>query len=436
MKTVNVGLIGFGTVGKGVVKTLLQKKKVLRERTGVSINLVRVVDKDLRARKGVPVNRKLLSRDIDSVVKNKSIDIVVELIGGMHPAKEIILRSLTLGKHVVTANKALLAEHGREIFTAASRFGSHLGFEASVGGGIPVINPLRRTLIANNIERIYGILNGTSNFILSKMSNEGLSFREALRIAQSKGIAEKNPNLDINGADSAHKLVILALLGFGKAVNLKEIYTEGITAIEPQDLEHAGKWGYTAKLLGIAKKAGRELDIRVHPTLISSNSVLASVKYEDNAILIKGDMVGEALFYGKGAGTFPTASSVISDIVDIAKDLGMHAEGNLKKGRVFSRVEFGSGIGKVRRINDLSSRSYLRFSAIDRPGVLAGISGILSQNKISIATVIQKERKKGQPVPIVMLTHDANEGRMKKALARIDGLPFITRKTVRLRIEQ
>jgi len=429
MKTVNVGIIGFGTVGKGVVKTLLSKRKFLEERSGVSINLAKVADKDLRPRKGIRLPRRLLTKNIDSVIKDKNIDIIVELIGGMHPAKEIMLKAITLGKAVVTANKALLAEHGREIFTAASRFRVPVGFEASVGGGIPVINALRRSLVANDIELIYGILNGTSNFILSKMSEEGGSFHDALDDAKSKGIAESNPKLDINGVDASHKLAILALLGFGLAVRPKDIYTEGIEGLDAADIQYAKSWGYDIKPLAIVEKVGRKLDLRVHPTLISSKAILASVKGENNAIFVRGDMVGETLFYGKGAGSFPTASSVVSDIVDVAK-----ISGGFKKARSPFKVEFNGELKRIRKIEDLAIRYYLRFSAIDKPGVLAKISGVLAQNKISIATVAQKERKKGQPVPIIMLTHYANEGSMNKALDKIKKLSFVTKKPVKIRI--
>ena len=431
MKTVNVGLIGFGTIGKGVVKTFLTKKKVLEERAGVSINLVKIADKDLRPRRGVHVPKKLLTKNIDAIIKDKSIDIVIELMGGIHPAKEVILRSLTLGKHVVTANKALIAEHGKEIFTVASKFRSSVGFEASVGGGIPVINALSRGLVANDIESIYGILNGTSNFILTKMSEEECDFKAALKDAQDKGLAEKNPTLDISGGDSSHKLAILALLGFGINVKPKSIFIEGIENVDASDIEYAKNWGYAVKLLAIAKKRGHELDLRVHPTLISLKNILASVKYEDNAIFIIGDMVGESLFYGKGAGSFPTASAVVSDVIRIAKSMD-----DYRKTKESFKLEFKSGVKKVRKMNDLLSRYYLRFSAVDKPGVLAKVSKILAENNISIATVSQKERKMGQVVPLVMLTHHANEGKMNRALKKIDKLSFISGKTVKIRIER
>jgi len=431
MKTVNVGLIGFGTVGKGVVKALISKRKILESRSGISVKLTKIADKDLRPRPGIRVSRKLLTKSADSVIRDPNIDIVVELVGGINSAKDMILKSISAGKHVVTANKALLAEYGKEIFAAASKFHVSMGFEASVGGAIPIINSLQKSFIANDIELIYGILNGTSNFILSMMSEEGCSFKEALKRAQEKGIAERNPRLDISGEDALHKLSILTLLGFGIGVKPGSIFTEGIEEIKPIDIKYAGKWGYSLKPLVIAKKMGKELDLRVHPTLIPSGKILASVKYENNAIFVKGDMIGESLLFGKGAGSLPTASSVISDIIDIAK--GMN---DFRKAKAPFKFEFKSGIAKVQKINDLSTRYYLRFSAIDRPGVLAGISGALAESKISISTVTQKERKKGQPVPIVMLTHEANEGGLERALSRIDKLPYIKEKTVKIRIER
>jgi homoserine dehydrogenase len=431
MKTVNVGLIGLGTVGKGVVKALLSKKRILESRTGVSINLARVADKDIRASRGVKVPKKLLTRNADSVIRDKKIDVIIELIGGIHPAKEIILKSLTVGKHVVTANKALLAEYGKELFSAASKFRVGMGFEASVGGAIPIISALRKSFVANEIELVYGILNGTSNFILSKISEEGCSFREALKVAQKKGIAEKNPKFDINGVDSCHKLCLLALLGFGLSVRPKDIYVEGIEKIDPMDIQYAKSWGYAVKLLAIAKKAGNKLDLRVHPTLIPLKRILASVKHENNAIFVRGDMIGEALLSGKGAGSLPTASSVVSDIVDIIKGMD-----DFKKRKSPFRLEFSGGVKKLHKIKDLVTRYYVRFSAIDKPGVLAGVSSILAQNKISISTVAQKQRKKGSPVPIVMLTHEANEGSMRKALDKIDKLSYIAAKTVKIRIER
>jgi len=431
MRSINVGLIGFGTVGTGVVKALLAKKKVLAERSGIVINLIKIADKKLHRRRGIRLPKNILTSDIDSVLTDKNIDIIVELIGGIDPAKNIILKALTSGKHVVTANKALLAEFGSEIFSIARKFRVCLGFEASVGGGIPIINVLRKSLVSNDIEVIYGILNGTSNFILTKMSEQNQTFQQALRTARTKGIAEKDPSLDVSGMDSCHKLSILALLGFGLGVKYSDIYIEGIEKIDRTDIQYAKKWGYGVKLLAIAKRVGEKLDLRVHPTLIPLRSVLSSVKDENNAIFIRGDMVGETLFYGKGAGSYPTASSIISDIVEIAKNVD-----EVGRDRSPFKLGFSGRVKKLRKINDLATGYYLRFSAIDKPGVLSVISKVLAQNKISIATVTQKERKQGQPVPIVMLTHEANEGKMHKALDKIDRLSFIAEKTVRIRIER
>jgi len=438
MKAINVGLIGFGTVGKSVVKTLLSKKKMLRERTGVLVNLVKIADKDLKPRKGLKVPKRLLTKNINSLIKNPDIDIIVELIGGIHPAKEIIMKAIANGKHVVTANKALLAEEGEAIFKAALKRNVSVGFEASVGGGIPIVNILKKSLISNEIKVIYGILNGTSNFILTKMTDEDYSFKEALKEAQLRGIAEKNPKIDLNGRDSSHKLCILSLLGFGLIVKPRDIFVEGIERIDVQDIGYAKAWGYAVKLLAIAKKLGKELDLRVHPTLIPMRRLLANVKDENNAVYVEGDMVGETIFYGKGAGSFPTASSVVSDIIDIAKDLYEYADLRDIVGgaKINAGLGFTGGVQGVKKIDELNTRYYLRFSAIDKPGVLAGISDILAKNKISIATVSQKERKKGQAVPIVMLTHDANEGKMRKALKMIKRLSYVKGKTVKLRIER
>ncbi|MBN1354033.1 MAG: homoserine dehydrogenase [Candidatus Omnitrophica bacterium] len=430
MKNVNVGLVGFGTVGSGVVRTLLGKHRLIEKRSGVSVRLVKIADKNIKSRPGIRLPGGILTRNTDDVINDKKIDIVIELIGGIHPAKEIIIKALTSGKHVVTANKALLAEHGKEIFTAASRFRVNIGFEGSVGGGIPIISALQNSLVGNEIELISGILNGTSNFILSKMTDDNCSFAEALREARQRGIAEKNPKLDVMGFDSRHKLAILTLLGFGVSVKPENIYVEGIEDIDPLDIQYAGNWGYTVKLLAIAKKSGNGLELRVHPTLIPSRDILASVKDENNAIFVKGDMVGETLFYGRGAGSLPAASSVIGDVVEISKMIK-----SLRKPLFPIQMGANSGVKKICGMNNLATRYYVRFSAIDKPGVLAGVSGVLAKNGISIATVTQKERKKGQPVPIVMLTHEANEGWMNKALAVIDKMPFIKKKSVKIRME-
>ena len=312
MKTIKVGLIGFGTIGSGVIKVLAERRSWLKEKSGLDIELALVCDKDLKARRPVKVGKGLLTKDVGKILYNPEINIVVELIGGVHPAKDIILEAIRQGKGVVTANKALLAEAGQEIFEIAAKCGVAVGFEASVGGGIPIIRALKDGFVANRLDAIYGIINGTTNFILTKMEDEGLDFKDALRIAQAKGYAEANPALDISGRDSAHKLAILAYLGFGAAAKPDAVYAEGIKDIDRADIQYAGELGYAVKLLAIAKRSGDRLEMRVHPTLLKKDHLIANVKGVYNAIVVKGDLSGEQLFYGEGAGRYPTASAVIA----------------------------------------------------------------------------------------------------------------------------
>lgn len=422
MKRVNVGLIGLGTVGSGVVKVLQERKTLLRNLTGVDIELKYVCDRDLTSDRGVKADKRILTKDANKILKSPEIDIVVELIGGIHPAKEMILTALKNKKDVVTANKALLAEEGAGIFDAARRFKREVRFEASVGGGIPIIKALREGFIANEINGLYGIINGTCNYILSRMSDEGCAFKVALKEAQRMGIAERDPRLDVDGTDSAHKLILLAGLGFGVFAKLSQIYREGILGIEPRDIRYAKEMGYAVKLLAIAKRAGKELEARVHPTLIGNWHLLANVKGVYNAIYVKGDLTGENLFYGEGAGRFPTASAVISDIADLARSAAVPFRPN-------------AGNLRVKKMAEIRSRYYIRFSALDKPGVLAKISGILGENNISIASVTQKEERIASAVPIVMMTHEALEAKMQSALGLIDKLPVIKRKSVVIRME-
>lgn len=428
MKKINVGIIGFGTIGVGVVKALKSKRSFLREKSGIDVNIALVCDKDLKARRPVKIDRKLLTKSIGKVLYDPKIDIVVELIGGAHPAKDVVLEALRQGKHVVTANKALLSESGYEIFNLANTLGLSVGFEASVGGGIPIIRSLKEGFIANSFDLIYGIINGTSNFILSKMAEEGIGFKSALLIAQKRGYAERDPYLDISGGDSAHKLSILALLGFGVVARPKDIYTEGITDIELNDIEYAKDAGYAIKLLAIAKRSGTQLELRVHPTLIRSSHLLANVNDVYNAIFVKGDLVGENLFYGQGAGASPTSSAVVGDIIAIAKDMVRCA----KKERA---IAFKKDVAGLKKMDDIRTRYYIKFFAIDKPGVLARIASVLAKHKISIASVSQKERKEARVVPVVMMTHEASERDMAGALKEIDALNVIKKKSVRIRIE-
>ena len=428
MKKINIGLIGFGKIGSGVVKVLRSKRAFLKEKSGVDLKLVRICDKDIKSKRPVAVSKSILTRSLSKVLYDPKIDIVVELIGGIHPAKDVILEALRGGKHVVTANKALLAEAGSEIFSLANALALNVAFEASVGGGIPIIKSLKEGFIANRFDLVYGIVNGTSNFILTKMAEGPVSFKDALKIAQEKGYAEPDPYLDISGMDSSHKLSILALLAFGVSAKLSDIYTEGITEIESGDIQYAKELGYAVKLLAIAKRSGDSVELRVHPTMISKSHLLANVGGVYNAIFVKGDLIGENLFYGQGAGALATSSAVVSDIIGIAQALSCC-------GKVAGPIAFRKDVKNIKNIADIKTRFYMRFSAIDKPGVLAKISGILGKHNISIASVTQKEKKGSNIVPIVMMTHEALEFDMAKALKEIDGLIAIKKKTVKIRIE-
>lgn len=411
MKKIKVGLIGFGTIGCGVVKALIRKRAFIRDKSDIDLTLSAICDKDLKTKRAVKIDRKILTTSIGKVLYNPEIDIIVELIGGIRPAKDIILEALRQGKHVVTANKALLSESGYEIFKLANTLGLSVGFEASVGGGIPIIRAMKEGFIANKMELIYGIINGTSNFILSKMAEEGIGFNEALRLAQEKGYAERDPRLDISGNDSCHKLSILALIGFGVSVKPDAIYTEGITEIEACDIEYASELGYSIKPLAIAKRSVRSLELRVHPTLLPKSHMLANVNGVYNAIFVKGDLIGENLFYGKGAGADPTSSSVVSDIAAIAR----HISETSGTGKA-AYIGFKKDVEGIKKMDAVKTRYYIRLSAIDRPGVLARISGVLAKYRISIASVSQKERKASKIVPIVMMTHESLERDMASAI--------------------
>lgn len=430
MEKINVGVIGFGTVGEGVIRTLLTKPQFLEKKIGSRLVLKAVCDKDLRRKREAGLNPRILTNDVQRILHNSDIQIVVELIGGIHPAKEFILEAFRRGKHVVTANKALLAECGEEIFRAAKASGVDLYFEASVGGGIPIIKALRESLGANHIDTLLGIVNGTSNYILTSMAQEGLSFTQALLEAKKKGYAERNPALDIKGFDSAHKLAILSLLGFGKSVDIGDIYIEGIENISLSDIAYAQGLGYVIKPLAIAKNVKGQLEVRVHPTLLSKEHLLSNVNGVYNAIYVHGDLAGGTLFYGRGAGSRPAASSVVSDIIDVARNIRNNAAC-----RVPIYVE-DKTIRKLRNMDDIETRYYLRLSVIDKPGCLSTIAAILGKCGISIASVMQKERKLAKIVPVVMMTHEAREKNIRLSLQQIDKLNVIKKKTVAIRVER
>jgi len=429
--SVSVGIIGFGTVGTGVVKIFLKRHKELERRLGFPLILKKVADIDIKRRRGIILPKNILVKDGGAVLDDPEIDIVVELIGGIHPAKEYILKAFKNGKHVVTANKALLASEGSEIFKTAQENKVEIGFEASVAGGIPIIKIVREALIGNKIQAIYGIINGTSNYILTRMTEEGIDFSTALKEAQTQGFAEADPTLDVEGIDSAHKLTILASLSFGIPFSLGEIYTEGITRITPLDIRYALELGYNIKLLAIAKQVNREIELRVHPTMIPKEYLISDVKGVFNAVYVEGDAIGSALYYGRGAGEMPTGSAIVSDIVDIARNINTGAINRIQGIGMPERLNL-----RIKKMEDVESCYYFRFTVIDKPGVLSKISGILGAYNISIKSVIQKARKKEKSVPLVMMTHKAREKDVIYALKEIDRLPVVTSKTMYVRVEK
>lgn len=429
---IGVGIVGFGTVGTGVAKILLNNAALITRRVGVSIELVRVADLDITRDRGVALAPGVLTTDVKQVLTDPNVDIVIELIGGYDMAKRVMLDAIAAGKHVVTANKALLALHGEEIFQTATSKGVELGFEASVGGGIPVIRALTEGLAGNRIESIYGIINGTSNYILSRMTHEGHSFQEVLQDAQRAGYAEADPTFDVAGIDSAHKLAILACLAYGMPVNFKEVYTEGITNITPIDIAYAKQFGYTIKLLGIAKLMDGEIEARVHPTMLPSTSPIAQVEDVYNAIQLVGDAVGDVVLYGRGAGSMPTGSAVVSDIIAIARNV---IKGSIGRVPVASFQQDQRKPLRLRSMEEISSLYYLRFTVVDRPGVLAQIAGELGRCGISISSMVQQGRCEGQTVPVVIKTHSAKERDVQTALREINGKPFVSEPTMLIRVE-
>jgi homoserine dehydrogenase len=426
---INVGIIGFGTVGSGTVRILLENKDILKERLGFEINLRRVAVRDILRKRGIKIPKGVLTTDVDSILNDPHINIVVELIGGIDTAKDFILKAVRNGKHVVTANKALLATNGNEIFTAAQKAGVEIGFEAAVAGGIPIIKVIREGLVANKIKAVYGIINGTSNYILTKMTEENVEFSDALEEAQELGYAEADPTLDIEGIDSAHKLAILASLSYGIPIPYKNIYTEGISSISTQDIAFASELGYKVKLLAIAKESDSGIELRVHPTMLPKDYLISKVEGSFNAVYVEGDATGSTLYYGRGAGDMPTGSAVVSDIVDIARDIRNNAVGRIP---IITRAMKSV---RIKKMDDVVSMYYFRFSALDRPGVLSKISGILGNYDISIASVIQKGRRIGEAVPLVVLTHEAKEKDVRRAIKEIDRLAVVMDKTVFIRVE-
>ena len=430
-QSINVGIIGFGTVGSGTACILIENADIIKRRLGIPVKLKMIADLDIKRDRGVKLGDVKLTNDAKGLITDPNIDIVVELIGGYKPAKEFILEAIRNKKHVVTANKALLAVHGEEIYAAAEKAGVTVGFEASVAGGIPILKSLRDGLAANQIESIYGIVNGTCNYILTLMTNEGRKFDEVLKEAQAKGYAEADPTFDIEGIDSAHKLAILTMLAFGTPVKFEDIYTEGISKITPLDIEFARDLGYKIKLLAITKKVGSEVEARVHPTMLPGNFSIATVDGVFNALNVVGNAVGSTMFSGRGAGDMPTGSAVVSDIMDIGRDIMSGCAGRMPVAAFQDRETL-----KIRKMEDITSCYYLRFSAMDKPGVLSRISGVLGKNNISIVSVIQKGRDAAEAVPLVMMTHEALESNVRSALAEINTMDCVAGPTMVIRVEE
>jgi homoserine dehydrogenase len=431
-REVRVGLIGFGTIGTGVVKLLRRNHAPIRARLGAALKLVRIADIDLRTDRGVRVDRALLTTHAEEIFDDPHIDVVIELMGGYEPARQFVLRAIAAGKSVVTANKALLAVHGAEIFARAEKAGVDIGYEASVGGGIPIIRTLKEGLGGDRNRAIYGIVNGTSNYILSTMTQQGGDFAAVLKEAQRQGLAEADPTYDVDGIDAAHKLTLLIQLAFGTTARFADIPVEGIRQVSQLDISFAREFGYVIKLLAIAKQDGDAIEARVHPTMVPRQHLLADVSGAYNAIAVRGEALGASMYFGLGAGMMPTATAVVADLMDVARNR-LHGS----QGRV---APLGYPLQQQRTVplkpmDALDSEYYLRFMVVDRPGVLAKISGILGTHEISIASVIQKEREHGASVPIVIRTHQARERNLRHALRLIDRLAAVRTKSVLIRIE-
>ena len=432
-KTIRVGLIGFGTIGTGVVKLLQRNRAAIRDKLGVGVDLVRIADIDTTRDRGVKLGRGVLVPDARAVLDDPGIDIVIELMGGTGVARRFVLDAIGRKKDVVTANKALLAHHGGEIFHAAARAGVDVGFEASVGGGIPIIRVLKEGLCADRNLAVYGIVNGTSNYILSRMSAEGGEFADVLRAAQADGLAEADPSFDVDGIDAAHKLTLLIQLALGVRVPFDAIPVEGIRHVSQADIAYAREFGYAIKSLAVAKRAGDRIEAAVRPTMVPRGHLLADVNGALNAIVVHGEALGPSMYLGAGAGMMPTATAVVADLMDSARNRLRRSRGRV--------APLGLPLRSLKRarlvaLDDLHSEYYLRFMVVDRPGVLARIAGILGSNEISIAAVIQREREHGRVVPVVIRTHHARETALRRAVRAIDRLRVVRGRSTAIRIEE
>ncbi len=434
MKSINVGLLGIGTVGGGTFTVLKRNQEEIARRVGCNIVIQMVADKDIEKARHIVGSQTIVTQNAQEIVANPDIEIIIELIGGQTIAKELILQAINNGKHIVTANKALLANHGSEIFSAAQQKGVIVAFEAAVAGGIPIIKALREGLTANRIEWIAGIINGTSNYILSEMREKGLAFSTALATAQRLGYAEADPTYDIEGIDAAHKITIMAAIAFGIPVRFEKAYIEGISQLNNEDIRNAEELGYRIKLLGITKRVEKGIELRVHPTLIPIKRLIANVEGVMNAIVVKGDAVGPTLYYGAGAGAEPTASSVIADLVDVARQLTVDPKHRVP---YLAFPPDSLSDTPIVSMEDVQTAYYLRLQVIDKPGVLADITRILADADISISAMIQKEHAEEEDrVNIIMLTHTTQEKNINRAIDKIEKLPSMTDKVVRIRLEE
>ncbi len=434
MKPISVGLLGIGTVGGGTFTVLERNREEISRRAGRAIAITVVADKDLTRANSIVQGRAKVIDDALKVVNDPNVDIVVELIGGTGIAKDLVLKAIDSGKHVVTANKALLAKHGNEIFAAAQKKGVMVAFEAAVAGGVPIIKSLREGLAANRIEWIAGIINGTSNFILSEMRDKGASFDDVLKQAQKLGYAEADPTFDIEGIDAAHKLTIMAAIGFGIPMQFEAAYTEGISKLTREDIQYAEELGYRIKLLGIAKRKANGIELRVHPTLIPTKRLIANVEGVMNAILVKGDAVGQTMFYGAGAGAEPTASAVVADLIDVARTMTVDPEHRVP--HLAFQPDQLSDVA-ILPMGEVETSYYLRLRVVDKPGVLADITRILADLSISIDAMVQKEPHEGEDqTDIIMLTHRTIEKHVNAAISKIEALPVVAGKVTRIRLEE
>ncbi len=439
LERINVGLVGYGVVGNGVAQILEEKKDLLRKKSGVEINLKKVYTRNWNKNFQYPLSEDKKAYSLEEILNDEDISIVIELTGGIDFPYKLLSEAIKRKKHIVTANKALLAEKGKEIFLLAEKYGVRIGFEASVAGGIPIIRSLREGLVANEIQKIYGILNGTTNYILTNMYKYGKDFKTALKEAQELGYAEADPTLDINGTDAAHKIAILASLSYGGFLDFNQVYVEGIQNIDPLDIDLGKELGYILKLLAIAKGHNGEAEVRVHPTFIPEENPLSKVDGVFNAVMVEGDSVGETMFYGKGAGSLPTASAVVSDIVDISKSV-IRGIGNEIE---LTSMNWEHKDLSLTRVSDFFTRYYIRFTVPDITGILAKVAEVFAKYSISIAAVIQKEKvlsyyknsTSEKIVPLVILTHTASENNVQKAIEEIESKGITVGKSVIIRVE-